>query len=71
MSVSTEDIEREYVKGKLARLFYLAQCKHKGWSPRDRVDSWAYEYADIAVSVLGYDRDALLTLSDPAMGGVS
>lgn len=61
-----EKLERTYVIDTLARKFYEAQCKHKGWEPRERIDSWAYEYAEMAVDYLGFDRDALLLLSGDA-----
>ena len=57
-------MEREYVKASLARRFYLAHCAHRGFEPRGRVDSWAYEYADIAIDVLGYDDSDLANMFD-------
>lgn len=57
-------MEREYVKSQLARKFYLAHCAHRGFEPRERVDSWAYEYAEIAIDTLGYDEQDLANMFD-------
>lgn len=69
MTAISVDVEREYVVTRLARLFYLAQCRHKGWKPKVRTDSWAYEYASIAVDILGFDDTSITSLSDPTFGG--
>jgi len=50
----------------LARQFYLALCEMRGF---DRIDPpphtprWATDYAQISVSYLGYDDEALVQLA--------
>lgn len=66
MSNLKEEMEREFVKQRLAKQLYLAHCKHKNFTPRERIDSWAYEYAEISIDYLGFDEDAITRLSREA-----
>lgn len=64
LSSIEKEMEREFVKSRLARLLYLAHCKHNKWEPRTRIDPWAYEYADISIEILGWDEEAVTRLSE-------
>lgn len=55
----TEEMEREYLRGKLARRFYEILCDYKGWDAGGYIDPPCYAYADYALEVLGYDENSL------------
>jgi hypothetical protein len=58
------DMEELEVRYLLGRKFYMNLCEHKGFTPRPHpyIDTAMNEYANIAVSMLGYDDEAIARL---------
>ena len=59
-------IEREYVVSKIAQRIHLKYLDSTGKEPwkNGKAAPWAYEYAEVAVDILGWDEDALKHLED-------
>lgn len=59
------DQEEEWVTGRLARRMYLRYCEENQRRPfrKEYAPPWAYDYAQLAVTLLGYDDEALGRLS--------
>ena len=58
------DMEEIEVRYLLGRKFYMNLCEHKGFVPRPHpyIDTAMNEYANIAVTMLGYDDEAIARL---------
>jgi hypothetical protein len=58
--------EEQWVTDRLARRMYLRYCEEHDRRPfrRQYAPPWAKDYASVAVSVLGYDDEAVRRLAD-------
>tara|TARA_R110000822_G_scaffold310068_1_gene441128 strand:+ start:759 stop:959 length:201 start_codon:yes stop_codon:yes gene_type:complete len=58
------DMQEIEVRYLLGRKFYMNLCEHKGFEPRPHpyIDTAMNEYANIAVTMLGYDDEAITRL---------
>jgi hypothetical protein len=62
--VNRDVIEREFVVSRLAKRIhekYLDSTGKDAWR-HGKASAWAYEYAELAVDVLGWDDDVLSKL---------
>jgi hypothetical protein len=62
--MNRELIEREYVVSKIAHHIhqkYLTTTGKEPWK-NGKAAPWAYEYAEVAVDILGWDDDVLSRL---------
>ena len=58
--------EEQWVTDRLARRMYLRYCQGHDRRPfrKNYAPPWAKDYASVAVSVLGYDDEAIRRLAD-------